>query len=237
MSQSAAQVDTTRRLVLEHLRQQVKQLPVVLTIQQLVLLEWFAVVENISALGALVVPTQYATVEVLALLGATGHLGWNGAEDTLHHGQVFQVVVCLEERVSSVQFKDDAANAPDVARLSPTQLENDFRSAVMPRRDNRAVVFVIKRRRTKVNQTDFRRFHAPKISLLQWIVGDIGVGIDKQDVLWLQVGVCQVIVMQKLDGAGQLPTDVTHLLHVVRLIAVVFLQQHKPVACRTADSR
>lgn len=43
-------------------------------------------------------------------------------KDPLHHGQVFSVVVGLEECDAQVQLEHDASNGPDVTRLRPTQL-------------------------------------------------------------------------------------------------------------------
>lgn len=84
--------------------------------------------------------------------------------------------------------------------------------------------------RAKINQTNLRRLHSAEISLpcskaqtanLLRIVDDIRVGIHKQNVLGLQVCVSQVIVVKKLDSTAQLPANVTHLIQVIRLIAVV----------------
>lgn len=44
------------------------------------------------------------------------------AENALHHGQVFSIVVSLEESHAEIQFEEDAADRPDVTRLRPTQL-------------------------------------------------------------------------------------------------------------------
>jgi hypothetical protein len=57
----------------------------------------------------------------------------------------------LEEEVSTVQLADDAANAPDVRGVRPTQLEGHLRAAVLSRVDNGALVFVIKGRSTEVD--------------------------------------------------------------------------------------
>ena len=51
-----------------------------------------------------------------------------------------------------VELEDDAADAPDVAGLRPTQLEDNLRGAVVPRRHHRAVVLPVERRRTEVDQ-------------------------------------------------------------------------------------
>ena len=43
------------------------------------------------------------------------------AQYSLHHCQVFSVVVRLEQRDAEVQFEHDAPNRPHIARLCPTQ--------------------------------------------------------------------------------------------------------------------
>ena len=50
------------------------------------------------------------------------------AEDLLHHGEVLPVVVGLEQREPEVQLEGDAANAPDVAGLTPAELQDHFGS-------------------------------------------------------------------------------------------------------------
>ena len=46
----------------------------------------------------------------------------DGPEDPLHHGQVFPVIMGLEECDAKVQLKHDASDGPHVTRLRPTQL-------------------------------------------------------------------------------------------------------------------
>lgn len=38
------------------------------------------------------------------------------ANDGLHHGQMLQVLVRLEQRITGEEFNQDAANAPNIAR-------------------------------------------------------------------------------------------------------------------------
>lgn len=45
----------------------------------------------------------------------------DGAENALHHGQMFPIIVGLKEGHAQVKFKEDAANRPDIARLRPAQ--------------------------------------------------------------------------------------------------------------------
>jgi hypothetical protein len=44
------------------------------------------------------------------------------ANDALHHGKVFPVVVRLEKRDAKVQLENDASDAPDVTGLAPSEL-------------------------------------------------------------------------------------------------------------------
>lgn len=74
----------------------------------------------------------------------------------LHHGQMLQVVVRLEQGVAGKELDEDAPNTPDIARKRPPETENDFGGTVMPRRDDRGVVLVLERSRAKVDETDFR---------------------------------------------------------------------------------
>ena len=56
------------------------------------------------------------------------------ATDGLHHGQMLEVVMRLEECIASKELDKDAAYAPDIAWKGPAELQNDFRSAIMSRR-------------------------------------------------------------------------------------------------------
>ena len=71
---------------------------------------------------------------------------------TSHINDRFRRSCYLEECVSGVKLKHNAADAPYVTRLRPTQLEDDFRCAVVTRRHDRAVVFVVERRRSEVDE-------------------------------------------------------------------------------------
>ena len=101
---------------------------------------------------------------------------------------MFAIVVRLKEGHAQVKFEEDAADGPDVARLRPTQFystnrsfirlefnfrivrlgltENDFGCAVVTRRDDGAVMFVVESGAAKVNQPHVRPFHSPVIPFL-----------------------------------------------------------------------
>lgn len=63
--------------------------------------------------------------------------------DRLHHGQMLEVVVCLKEGVSGKELNQYAANAPYVARVAPSKVEDDFRRSVVSCGYHRGMVFVI----------------------------------------------------------------------------------------------
>lgn len=59
-------------------------------------------------------------------------LGVNlSAADWLHHCQMLEVVVRLEESVSSEEFDEDAPYAPNIAGKAPSKLQDDLGSTVM----------------------------------------------------------------------------------------------------------
>ena len=62
----------------------------------------------------------------------------------LHHCQMLQVIMCLEQRIPSEKLHQDAANTPDIARETPSEIKDNFRGPVMSRRDHRRMIFVVK---------------------------------------------------------------------------------------------
>lgn len=76
----------------------------------------FAIVTDISSEGVLLVPPELSMVEVFGF-GFTSHPVRNLAEDALHHGEVFAIVVRLEQSDAQVQFEHNAADRPHVTRL------------------------------------------------------------------------------------------------------------------------
>ena len=58
----------------------------------------------------------------------------------------------LKESITSVELDEDAANAPNVARIAPSQIENDLRGSVVPCRNDCGMVFVIKCCGSKVDK-------------------------------------------------------------------------------------
>ena len=127
---------------------------------------------------------------------------------------------CSDETTHLVQLEQDAADAPHVARLGPTQLQdhlrglqifltfhtNIFRKSqveniiypVVSGGDDRAVVLPVEGGRAEVDELDPGVAHAPDVALGGGAVLAVPVRAHEQDVLRLQVGVGQVVVVQKL---------------------------------------
>ena len=97
-----------------------------------------------------------------------------------------------------IKFKEDASNAPDIARLRPSKLEDDLGGPVVPGGDDAAVVFPVKRGRSKVYQLDTCVSHPADVSLVGRTVLAVPVVAYKQNIFWLQICVGQVVVVEKL---------------------------------------
>ena len=76
------------------------------------------------------------------------------AEGLLAHGEVFQVLVCLEECVARQQLIQDAPNTPLIRRLIPRQPQNDFKRAVVARADDGGVAPRIVARTPEIDNFD-----------------------------------------------------------------------------------
>lgn len=48
-----------------------------------------------------------------------------------HHGQMFQIVMGLEQGVTSKELDQDASDTPNVTGKTPSKVENDLRRTVM----------------------------------------------------------------------------------------------------------
>lgn len=99
---------------------------------------------------------QPSTTEVLGLVRlcfASEGIG-HGTQHLLHHGQVFQVVVCLEQGFPRVELDEDTTYAPCVAGEGPSHVENDLWRSVVTCGDDLRVVLVVEGRATKIDETD-----------------------------------------------------------------------------------
>ena len=126
MSQSLWKSQPPVGLVNQHLFDDVKHvlpLLVLLLLQQLrdVVQQVPAVLTDVLAVQTLQVPVKTAPLKQ-SDPGPLRHPGWYSAQYPLHHGQVFPVLVGLEESVAECNFKDDATNGPDITGLRPAHL-------------------------------------------------------------------------------------------------------------------
>lgn len=55
---------------------------------------------------------------------------------SFHHGQVLEIVVRLEQGISSEELDKDAAYTPDITRETPSKVKYDFGGAVVAGRDD-----------------------------------------------------------------------------------------------------
>ena len=53
------------------------------------------------------------------------------AADALHHGKVLEIVVSLEQGVSSKELDQDAANTPNIAGEAPSKVQDNLGRSVM----------------------------------------------------------------------------------------------------------
>ena len=129
------------------------------------------------------------------------------ANDAFHHGQVLEVVVCLEKRIAREELNKNAADTPDVTGETPAQIQNDLRCPVMSSRDNRRVVLVIEGGRSKINQSNLTIQEDASLTCCPrccmrggWdcsVVGERLIRVvHEQDVLGFKVGVDEVKVME-----------------------------------------
>lgn len=93
---------------------------------------------------------------------------------------------------------------------------------VQPSGNNGAMVFVVKSGTAKIHYPYCCILHTPFIPFLLQVVGELIVRIHKQDVFWLEVRMCQLVVMEELDGLTQLEGHVAHLVDGVGQVVVVF---------------
>ena len=67
---------------------------------------------------------------------------------------MLEIVMRLEEGITREEFDKNATDAPNIAWIAPSQIKYDFWCSVVPRRNNRGVVFIVKRCRSKVNKSN-----------------------------------------------------------------------------------
>ena len=83
-----------------------------------ILVQQLALLPHMTSAAALLIPLQLPFREILQLRLLT-HLGGEGPEDPLHHGQVLYAGVSVEHHEAHGELENDAADTPDVAGLIP----------------------------------------------------------------------------------------------------------------------
>ena len=54
----------------------------------------------------------------------------------LHHGQVLEIVVGLEQSIASEELDEDASDTPNITGIRPSETQNDLWGSVVASRDN-----------------------------------------------------------------------------------------------------
>ena len=62
----------------------------------------------------------------------------------------------LEESITSEELDEDAANAPNIAWIAPSQVKYNLRCSVVPCGNDCGVVFIVEGCRSKVDKSDLR---------------------------------------------------------------------------------
>ena len=119
----------------------------------------------------------------------------------------------LKESDAGGELEDDAAHGPDVARRGPAHLQDDLGRAVVPRRHDRRVVLVVEGGAAEVDEADLWAAQEAQVPLPLRVVHQVVAAVVEQDVLGLQVGVGQAVVVHEPDGLAQLVGDLTNLQH------------------------
>lgn len=135
-------------------------------------------------------------------------LGVDPASDHgFHHRQMFQVVMCLKERITSEELHQDTPDAPDVTWETPAQVQDNLRSPIMPCRNDGGVVLIIKGGRAEVDQSDLAVEENTSLASVagvcvrgrgnRAVVGEGLVGVaNKEDVFGFQIGMDEVEVVK-----------------------------------------
>ena len=85
------------------------------------------------------------------------------------------VVVSLEQGEAQVELEGDAADAPDVTGLTPSELQDHLGSSVVSGAHDLAVVLPVEGGGTKVNEADLRVLHLPHVLPLQRQVSEFSL--------------------------------------------------------------
>lgn len=75
-------------------------------------------------------------------------------DDSLHHCQMLEIIVRLEESIAGEELNQDTTNAPDIARERPAETKNNLWSAIVTCRNHRRVILILESRRAKIDKAD-----------------------------------------------------------------------------------
>ena len=128
---------------------------------------------------------------------------WQGGYAADNNGSiVVKIISSCGSKVQDdylVELEDDAANAPDVTRLAPAELQDDLGRPVVPGGDHAAVVLPVERGRAEVDELDSGVPHPPDVPLVGGAVLAVPVLAHEQNVFRLQVSVSQMVFVEKLQ--------------------------------------
>lgn len=130
--------------------------------------------------------------------------------DGLHHGEMLQIVMRLKQSVACEKFDKYTTDAPDVAWITPSEVEDDFWCAVVPCRYDGRVILVVESRRSKVDQPNL--WFKQDFAVLSRASGRRGRGryvavickglvctVDEQYVFRLQIRVDEIQIVEDCE--------------------------------------
>lgn len=72
----------------------------------------------------------------------------------LHHSQVLEIIVRLEESVASEELDKNATDTPNIAGEGPSKSKDDLGSTVVTRRHHRRVILVFESSGAKIDEAN-----------------------------------------------------------------------------------
>ena len=143
----------------------------------------------------------------------------------------------MKQGEAEVDLEENASNAPDIARLSPSEFEDDLRRPVVSSGHNGRMMLPVEGGRTEVDNLyvgvlcqsfisllygavrTLRSFNCIQHAELEMrskayfslIINGLKVRVDKQNVLRLQVSVRQMVVVQDLKNQREREKEIKDL--------------------------
>jgi len=225
MAQRLRERQSSGRIEDQHLPYEVEHLLPVLGAAALardVAMQGLAVGLHEPTVRRVLVPEQAAARAEIFHFRALRHFRGDAAENPLHHGEVFGILVRLEEGDAERQLEDDAPDGPDVAGLRPAQLHDDLWGAVMPRRHNGGVVLVVEGGAAEIDQADLGIAHPSHFAPQRRIKLEVVGRVEKENVLRLEVRVGDPVAMKEVDGVAEVVGHLPNVFRGIGMVAVVF---------------